>query len=379
MAELFGTPLGTIAKQESDWKAASSELGAMKTIGEIEMQPVEKAYKGSLAALHLSEARLKGAEATGVETLSRLSQQLVESDARDQLVGAAAAQGQVATSDDLKGGTAVAATKPKSRAYALERLADLGERSGVSPVYLGKINEQIVKIKREEATAGYRHAQEVKQTDDVRVQKMEEVGAAAYVAAGSPRGYVQMLMQGKLPPEVMQNLTGNYAADRPALQALADSSIKAIDQAKLKQTELVNAARIKRLEAARSASGATASAASARADLTKARLAHLNKWGGPTAEATIEAKKASADAARAKTTTNLAHRFPPMPLDPKDIVPDATTGKWGSYTHNGVIYDVLGKDGKGEVILRKRVATVVPKGVAVTAGGDDDDEEDDNE
>lgn len=389
MAELFGTPLGQLARGAENRAELGFGLEALKTLGEIEAQPTEREYKRSLGALHAAEAELKGADASAALQMQGWAGAFRESAAREQLAQTAADQGRIATIADVpKGGAAAAAAKPRSQADMLERLANFIEDNGGSPLSTSKMRQTISGIKEEESRVMSR---EVRAAHNAFVEesamRAQRGGVAGFMAA-SPQNFAIGMMDPATRALMPKELPPNFAAARPFLQLIEQTSMKAQEQAELELKKRDTAAREAR-------AGAGAAASSANRDLAKARLGMVNaeldafqKNGGTKSPGAKELRAARTQASQAYIQAQAEKNFPLAPLRKEDrvlgqtytaangqrfkwMLPEGASSGWGK----------PGPDAGVAVLLPsqpKAVAGRVPVSAGAAAAADDSDEDDDD-
>jgi len=347
MSDLFGTPIGEIARGTENRNAMLGGLQAQKLMGEIAAQPAEAEYKQSLGRLHAAEAADKEATAAAQQQLLGLQKAWLtaEDGARQTLVQAARAGGTEATVADLKGGSAQAALRPVSQAESLRKFAEFAEAKGMPPLALAGLHKQIADIEQSEAQAAFRNAQAGDYADKQKKTAREQVGGLAAAAAADPKSYAAILMNPQTRALLPKQLTGSYATDAPVLRAIAQASMTANEQE--------DNARLAREAASKAAArGSANSARAANVKLSEVKLktaeevlANLKKYGGPTAEATLDLKRSTSEARRAVALAKEIKAFPPMPLD------HTTVEVGGHYTANGKRWSVIGRDAAGKPIL----------------------------
>jgi len=345
MSDLFGTPLGEIARSESNRAGMLGGLQAQELMGKIAAQPAELQYKRSLGRLHEAEAQGKEAESAAQQQMLNLQLEWSkgETAARAALVAGAESQGQVATVADLKGGSAQAALRPVSQADSLRRFAEFAEKRGVPPLALAKLHKDIADIAQSEAIGAYRTAQAGDIEDKATRAKRQELGGIAAAAAQDPRTYAAIMMDPQARKMLPPQLTGNYTTDAPVLRAIAQSSLDADKQADNARAEQDVASKIARRKSASAASGANVKLTQARLGIAQEVLTNLKKYGGPTAAAALDATRTTSEARQAAAAAAEAKNFPAMPLSEKDILSGQT------YTLNGKRYTAAGKNAEGKM------------------------------
>ena len=342
MADLFGAPVGIIAKQESNRAGLRSGLEAVKTLGEIAAQPTELAYKQSLTRGHVAQAAEQEAQAEAARASRQLQLDFLESrqetDARRQLSEAAASQGRVATVGDLPpGGSVVKA----SQADELEAFLEFSK--GTLPLTeQAKLRNDIAEIKRKEAAGAASAAAAGVNAHKQQVAQFELVGNIAGAAGASEANYRAIMMSPQrtlLPRE----LTGNYRTDQPILRAIEMASQDSIKRANLAR-ELQDSESKRRLDSARMGEAA------ARVDKVRLESKALKrdyeqatKTGGKYSKEALDLKRAQTANAISLKQARDAQTYPLLSLDGED----ATVGQ--IYTAaNGKLVRVTGKrdDGK---------------------------------
>lgn len=316
MAELFGAPLGIIAKQEGNQQEMLRGLTAQKMLGDIEAQPTELAYKRQLGSLHAADAALKMQEVGSNAAMLRLQSDWAEQEARGGLADKISqTEGRVATTADVPKGGAAKAWSPATK---LIELAQFAEARKVPPQLLTKLYESIAGIQKEEGVREHNTAQAAERRYTVESKERDELGGAAAAAASSPENYARISMFGGLPQEILKKLTGNYATDRKALQYLADSTRTAqqqADQARQAQELKLSGARVATSQAK---ANAYIQVAKARVDRLKQDADILEKTAGPKTQAYIDKLKTTSEAQRELTVAWELRNYPTVPLKAAD-------------------------------------------------------------
>jgi len=349
MSDLFGAPSGIIAAQEQDRAQTLAGIGAVKSLGEIAMQPVEMQYKSALSRLHVAEASQKEAAAAAQQQMLQLQADWSQSEAaaRDKIIQGAAAQGRDATIADLRGGSAQAALAPQSQSDSLRRFVAYAEQRGMPPLALAAIHKEIADISEKEAIGAFRSAQAVEIQSKQMREQAKQVGGMAQAAASDPATYRAMMMDPQARKVLPPQLTGNYATDLPVLRYIAQASEDANTQQDNARADAEAKNKAARRGAGMAQAGATVALTKVKLETAQEVLANLKKYGGPTAEATLDAKRTTSEARRGAIDAREAKAFPPMLLDPKAVV----VGH--SYTApNGQRYTVVGRDAAGKPLLQ---------------------------
>lgn len=324
MADLFGAPQGIIASNELANQNLLAGLKAQELLGAISMQPADLALKQEHARLYGAQAAQQEFALAQAQGMLRMDERFnKEWDARRKLSDAAAVEGAIATVADLTDGSAIATLKPGSLYdKSVARLKWL-EDQGVPEDLLAKERDKIVLGQEREAIAAYRRGQADQSRETAFNAKRVRIGGIAAAAAQSPATYAAVMLspeRGLLPPE----LTGDYATDRPVLNMIAASSRTAQQQASQRARERELDITARRVKAAEARSEASVRLANARADTQQELLSNLKKYGGATAEATLEQKRTTTAAKKQAADAKLNAAFPPLPLDPKLHVPGKT-------------------------------------------------------
>jgi hypothetical protein len=349
MADLFGAPLGIMAKEESNRATLKSGLEAVKTMGEIAAQPVEMAYKQSLTRTHTAAADAAELAATQARQMQTMQLDWLarrqETQARQQMSEAAAGQGKIATVADLPPGKSVVQA---SQADDLEAFANFASGT-MPPMELAKLRTEIAGIKQKEAAAFSSGASASLNQHKQQVAQFEVVGNVAGAAAANESNYRAIMMspQRQLLP---RELTGNWRTDAPVLRAIEMASQDSIKRANLAR-ELADSESKRRLDGARvSESKARVTTLELTQKTLKRDYEQATKSGGKYSQEALDLKKAQTENAKSLTEARNAKMFPPMPLDPELI----EVGK--TYTGaGGVKYDITGLDAKGNPIGRVHV------------------------
>ena len=317
MSDLFGAPSGIIASDQNIRQNVLSGLAATETLGKIGMQPIQA---NEMAA----RARLFGAEATEKETAARAQQSMLdlqagfardeaERRARGQLVEQGKAAGVDATVADIPQGGLV----NQSQAAPLERFAQYARDHGAPPMLLEKTDAAIAGIREKEAIAAYRTAQAGEIQFKQQTQKFTQLGNIAGTASQSPQSYMAVLsnpqMRAMLPP----NLTGNFATDKPILEAVMNASQDSIKRLNLEREMQDDRSKQARRSAASKKDDAIISRAQAQTDLVRQRLDNLKKNGGESSPSVVKAREDLERHRQEVDAAKIRKEFPPVPLDPK--------------------------------------------------------------
>ena len=348
MSDLFGAPSGIIAAQEQDRAQTLAGIGAVKSLGEIAMQPVEMQYKSALSRLHTAEASQKEAEAAAQQQLLDLQTDFAKNEvaARQQLIAGAASQGIEATVDHLQGGSAQAALQPHSAAERLEKLAAFGEQKGVPPLALAKVYNEISQIREREGQTAWRQQEAAKSVYEMGRETRIRVGGLAATAASSPQAYATIMMSPErksLPAE----LTGDYGTDVTALRTIAQSSLTAEQQAQNERAKTEANSRDALRKARIASAAAGAAVATERVKVLKTAHELAEKYGGPAAEATIRLKNTRSEAQINAVVAAQNKAAPPISLDPlQNRIGDTRT------LPDGRIVSIVGREPNGKPIMR---------------------------
>lgn len=331
MAELFGAPLGMIAADEQSRQNALVGLEAQKVMNTLALQPSQIA----LNQAHTGYYEAQTAEADAKVEAARVMQRLGEGFNADQqklkgVIDGAAAQGKTATVADLKGvGQKVSTAQP------LKDFAAYAAGKGASPTVLEKLYGEIATIEEREAQGAWRNQQVLSDQDKTARDLRTEIGGIAAAAAESPQQYAAIMMNRELRDRLPKELTGSYDTDRPTLRAIGQASMDANKQADNKRQQAEDEARQVRFEAGQAKRDAAVALADAKYLLTVERFEQLAKNGQALTDAGLEAKRAVADAARARTAAAQDKATPQLPLDPGSrklgqsyMLPDGRTARW---------------------------------------------------
>lgn len=254
MADLFGAPLGIIAKEESNRATLDAGLRAIKAFNDIAAQPVDLAYKQALTRSADSEAstretalaEAKKAQQLRLDFLSRQQ----ETDARKKLSELAAAQGRIATVGDLPPGGKITQA---SQASELEQFLEFSK--GQLPLAEEvKLRKDVANIKQSEAAAASSSSAAGLNEHKQQVAQFQLVGNIAGAAATDPAAYRALMMspQRQLLPK---ELTGDWRTDAPILRAIEMASQDSIKRAEEKR-QLADSESRRRVDGARVAQAA---------------------------------------------------------------------------------------------------------------------------
>jgi hypothetical protein len=305
MADMFGAPIGIGAAEQDMRQAALGGLQAQKLLGEIAEQPDHARLTRAQAELYEGQAAKARAEASDAQKLAELS-------------AAAAAQGRIATVDDLDPKT------PHSGADYLERLAGLAADKGVSPKTTADLYTKAAGIRQKEAaTLSAQATQQVRQLD-AGLKRAERVGALATMALAGPEQYAQARMIAAQEGLPIDKLPQSLDAARPLLQGLISSSMSAKDTMEAKRKELHDTAQKARWDSANARDSATVKLAEKRGELIEERTKLIKKNGGSGSPEAQAASREMAATRRAIREAKVRKEFPPAPLDPSARQPGKT-------------------------------------------------------
>lgn len=331
MAELFGAPLGMIAADEQSRQNALVGLEAQKVMNTLALQPSQIA----LNQAHTGYYGAQTAEADAKVEAARVMQRLGEGFTADQqklkgVIDGAAAQGKTATVADLKGvGQKVSTAQP------LKDFAAYAAGKGASPTVLEKLYGEIATIEEREAQGAWRNQQVLSDQDKTARDLRTEIGGIAAAAAENPQQYAAIMMNRELRNRLPKELTGSYDTDRPMLRAIGQASMDANKQADNRRQQAELDARQANFNAGQAKRDAAVALTDAKYLLAVERFEQLSKNGQAVTDAGLEAKRAVAEAARARTAAAQDKATPQLPLDPGSrklgqsyMLPDGRTARW---------------------------------------------------
>lgn len=303
--ELTGFSQGVQASDANIRANVQSGLQAQKLLGEIAEQPDQARLTRAHAELYEGQAAKARAEASDAQKLAELS-------------AAAAAQGRIATVDDLDPKT------PHSGADYLERLAGLAADKGVSPKTTADLYTKAAGIRQKEAaTLSAQATQQVRQLD-AGLKRAERVGALATMALAGPEQYAQARMIAAQEGLPIDKLPQSLDAARPLLQGLISSSMSAKDTLEAKRKEIHDKAQKARWGSANARDNASVKLAEKRGELIEERTKLIKKNGGGGSPEAKQAAKEMAATRRAIREAKVRKEFPPAPLDPSARQPGKT-------------------------------------------------------
>lgn len=305
MADMFGAPIGIGAAEQDMRQAALGGLQAQKLLGEIAEQPDRARLTRAHADLYSAQADKAREEASDARKLVELS-------------AAAAAQGRIATVDDLD------PKAPQSGADYLERLAGLAADKGVSPKTTADLYTKAAGIRQKEAATLSTQATEQVRKLDAGLKRAERLGALATMALQGPEQYAQARMIAAQEGLPVDRLPQSLDAARPMLQGLITSSMSAKDTIEAQRKEIHDKAQKARWDSSNARDSAAVKLAEKRGMLIEERTKQIQKNGG---SGSPEAKKAAEEMAatrRAIREAKVRKEFPPAPLDPSARQPGKT-------------------------------------------------------
>lgn len=305
MSAMFGAPIGIGAAEQDMRQAALGGLQAQKLLGEIAEQPDHARLTRAHAELYEGQAAKARAEASDAQKLAELS-------------AAAAAQGRIATVDDLDPKT------PQSGADYLERLAGLAADKGVSPKATADLYTKAAGIRQKEAAALSAQATEQVRKLDAGAKRAERIGALATMALAGPEQYAQARMLAAQEGLPIDKLPQSLDAARPLLQGLISSSMSAKDTMEAKRKEIHDTAQKARWDSANARDSASVKLAEKRGALIEERTKLIKKNGGSGSPEAQAASREMATTRRAIREAKVRKEFPPAPLDPSARQPGKT-------------------------------------------------------
>lgn len=302
--EMFGAPFGILAAEDQINQNVLTGLKAQHALGEIGMQPAERAMKESQARYYGSLAAEHEAKARDLETM----QQLETSYAAARKV---ADTGRTLTVEDpVPGGLSIV----RSQAEAIEELAALAEGQGKVRAAL-PLREKASLIRQHEASTASSQAAAEKSKLEAAKDRAKRVSSFANAALANPAAYEQLKMQAAQEGFKVNVLPQQWNKD--ALMALRDSGILAEKQIELKEKASHDAAQEKRWKAGEAKDNASVGLAKARKDNVEERTRLIKKNGGT---GTPESKAAQVELAKTRRQLREMRErknSPPAPLDPK--------------------------------------------------------------
>lgn len=331
MAELFGAPLGMIAANEQSRQNALVGLEAQKVMNTLALQPSKIALDEAQTRYYGAQTDAEAAKTEAASVMQRLGEGFTaDQKLRQGVIDKVASQGQIATVADLKG-----AGKKVSTAQPLKDFAAYAAGKGAPPTVLEKLYGEISAIEGREAEAAWKNQQVVSDQDKTARDLRTEIGGIAAAAAENPQQYAAIMMNRDLRKRLPPELTGSYDADRNTLRAIGQASMDANKQADNRRQQAELDARQANFNAGQSKRDAAVALADAKYLLTVERFEQLAKNGQAVTDAGLEAKKAVADAARARTAAAQDKATPQLPLDPGSrklgqsyMLPDGRTARW---------------------------------------------------
>lgn len=321
-AAMFGTPGGTRAAEEDQRLNAQSQVAtllhgvqAQEVLGKIAMQPAANELALSLGRLHRAEAEAKEAEARSTAFMGQAMGQISAAGA-----GAGATPG-----------------RPASAAAPLRALAEIAREGQLFKPFLD-LQGKIANIEEKEAIRDDHASRAVTQTLTAKQKVLEERQHLAMGLLSSPENYRQSLMQAASQGMNVSGLTGDYAMDKPQLEFLRDSSIKAADGIRLAQQKVLQEAEVRKFNKQAEAAGAAAKTNGMRYNILNQLYENREKNDGENSPGAAK-ERASKDAARKARDENAKEalrlrdlaKYPPAPADPtKRIVGSTYTWPDGS-------------------------------------------------
>lgn len=319
MDATWGAPGGIELREAGNRASLASGLQAQKMLGDIAAQPAELQYKQA-------QARLVGAQATGAETANANALMMLgldkqfnqEYNARQTLTDAAANSGVTATVADLRNGSATATLAPTSLYDRSIARIKWMEAQGLPESLIAPERDKVATGLEHQSIASYRSAQTGEINFKQQQARLSQIGGIARAASASPEQFAQAMLNpdtAALLPKGMGMLS--YEQALPHLTQIYTSAMTSQQQATEANQAQTRTARTLLDQSTIARNAATASAAVARADLTKTYQTNIVKNGGDKSSSAADARDSAntardnADAAKFRATYQAA------PLDPK--------------------------------------------------------------
>ena len=336
MSALWGISGGIQAANELSNANMLSGLKAQEMMGAIAQQPADLAYKQA-------QARLLGAQASGLEATAEQQRMLFGLDAkfnaeyaaRQTLIKAANAAGKDATVEDLTDGSAQKTLATGLYDKSLARIKWM-EESGVP--------ESIVAAERDKISIGLEHqaigadhaARASREAMQEKNDKLIKIGGIANYAASSPKAFAQSMMNPETAavlPKGMHLLSYEQAHDY--LKQIAGSSQTAVQQLAEADKQATATARDLRDKHTRLTQDAQIKAADSRVKLADQEYEDRKKNGGERSPEAAAAKTNINKAREAAAEARLRKEAPPLLIDPEAramnqiyTLPDGRRARW---------------------------------------------------
>lgn len=398
MADMFGAPIGISAAESDVRQNLGSALQVQQTLLAIDKAQAEKDLIPSQLELSRAHAKLYTEDARKIDIANQMQQQMLalsssfsEKQAK-QLIEAKAAQGQLATINDVPiAGQPLAANDPLARSKAwIQHLED----SGAPEILIAPLRNTLALDSQHYASVEHQKAQA--EADQVRAQEGKRKMLSSQVSAvlANPSMYPQMLQAALSSPDSEVQSAAKLLP--PVWNAAAKTALQYIkaagEDSKVQDEHNLALSRETSEAALRSASTAAAMASvgvrKAREKEIQATTDYKQKYLGPLADATIASKEDLATAREATISARVAKEFQALPLDVKQ---QHVGGKYSIKLPDGSTKYVqavgAGADGKmrfevvSESAARSAVAKTVPSkaypSAPAAAASDASDEGDD--
>ena len=308
MADLFGSPQGEIAYNDTQLTQAKAQL----TLGQLAEVPSNIQYRQALTQDVNSQAALRNIQ---------VRQAQVELDFNQRASDLAAAQG--AQRLLAANPTATVADIPEeglaqrpSGATAITARADLLESMGAPLHMTAPLRKQAADIMEKENIGYYRQAQgdEIRQkSNDLR---LKDLGNAVAAAGTNEQSWLNANSAPRISAMLPKELLGMpFAQAKPYLDLIRDTAIGAV-----KQQELQRAADTAKSQNTLRAQQVATAQANAGLIKVKTQIAsgladRLEKYDGERSGTAVEAKQAAVEAKQQHTQAQQLIAAPPAPLD----------------------------------------------------------------
>jgi len=372
MADLFGAPQGILAADQNNLNNVLGGLKAQEMLGSIAQQPYDLQIKQAQARDYNAQALGREQAAAAQERMLQIQQRVASNRTANQQ--SLMATGLALTADQLDPVTGT--VKTQSQADAIQQYAQEMLDAGATEIDVLPLRKDIAKIRQEESATLHTSAQATEQNALAKKERRKELGAAAAALVGlDDRTLNQVLLSGKVDPELAALVAKDPASARKTLSFISNAAIEADKKEELKFTE-------QRTKAAQASASAAQAVANARIPVLHARGAQIKqeteanaKAGGKYDPAVLEGKKNQATIDAQLKQARLNALYPQLPATDEMIVPNPKTGQYPPYQHNGMIYKVMGKNKKGQTIFADPVPLAKGLPVQPPAGSSALDEE----
>lgn len=324
---------GILASEGLFQSTRVSDLNALKTMGEIQAQPVDMALKQAHAAYYDAEAKQKMQALQAAKDMQNVDAAFAAQQ-RDAAIKKAASEGRPATTADLKPADSFLEREQQRLQFIQGKVPEAQYAAELA---------KYATTAQHFAAAAHNNAQAVEQQASAQIKTLKEKSNLAGALMANPDNYQDILKQAVAMGTDIKGFPPIYTPSiRPLLQAVQTQGIDAAKQLELgmKKTEDASQAHLRIVQEAKL--NADIATEKVRKEKIETQIDFIKKIRGPASEAAADLKKLGAAAKRSEIEARERKAWRPMPLDPKQL----TVGQ-GYVAVDGTKWNYAGeRDGK---------------------------------